>query len=140
MESPAYSGRMCGRAGRPRGGQSRILHHCSGESSQQGARRSALQRRRRRPELLPRRPRRLPARSPRGRSGVVMASSPGLCFLGWDFSTQQLKVIAVDGRLRVIFEDSINFDKDLPEFGTQGGVYMHDDRLSVSSPVLMWIK
>uniref|UniRef100_A0A8C7E3V8 Xylulose kinase n=1 Tax=Naja naja TaxID=35670 RepID=A0A8C7E3V8_NAJNA len=52
----------------------------------------------------------------------------------------QLKVIAVDGRLRVIFEDSINFDKDLPEFGTQGGVYMHDDRLSVSSPVLMWIK
>ncbi|XP_026579962.1 xylulose kinase-like, partial [Pseudonaja textilis] len=69
-----------------------------------------------------------------------MASSPGLCFLGWDFSTQQLKVIAVDGRLRVIYEDSINFDKDLPEFGTQGGVYMHDDRLSVSSPVLMWIK
>ncbi|XP_026534718.1 xylulose kinase isoform X1 [Notechis scutatus] len=52
----------------------------------------------------------------------------------------QLKVIAVDGQLRVIYEDSINFDKDLPEFGTQGGVYMHDDRLSVSSPVLMWIK
>lgn len=23
---------------------------------------------------------------------------------------------------------------------TQGGVYIHDDRLSVSSPVLMWIK
>ncbi|XP_032092880.1 xylulose kinase isoform X2 [Thamnophis elegans] len=69
-----------------------------------------------------------------------MASSPGFCFLGWDFSTQQLKVIAVDERLRVIYEDVINFDKDLPEFGTQGGVYIHDDRLSVSSPVLMWIK
>lgn len=68
----------------------RILHHCSGEGSQQGARRLALQRRRRRPELLPRRPRRLPPRSPRGGSGVVMASSPGLCSLGWDFSTQQV--------------------------------------------------
>ncbi|ETE60890.1 Xylulose kinase, partial [Ophiophagus hannah] len=53
---------------------------------------------------------------------------------------EKLKVIAVDEWLRVIYEDSINFDKDLPEFGTQGGVYMHDDRLSVSSPVLMWIK
>ncbi|XP_025022501.1 xylulose kinase isoform X4 [Python bivittatus] len=52
----------------------------------------------------------------------------------------QLKVIAVDEQLRVIHEDNINFDKDLPEFGTQGGVYVHDDRLSVSSPVLMWVK
>ncbi|KAM6452940.1 xylulose kinase isoform 1-T1 [Liasis olivaceus] len=69
-----------------------------------------------------------------------MAASPGLCCLGWDFSTQQLKVIAVDEQLRVIHEDNINFDKDLPEFGTQGGVYVHDDRLSVSSPVLMWVK
>ncbi|XP_063159410.1 xylulose kinase isoform X4 [Candoia aspera] len=69
-----------------------------------------------------------------------MAASPGRCFLGWDFSTQQLKVIAVDEQLRVIHEDNINFDKDLSEFGTQGGVYVHDDRLSVSSPVLMWVK
>ncbi|XP_053121434.1 xylulose kinase isoform X2 [Hemicordylus capensis] len=62
------------------------------------------------------------------------------CYLGWDFSTQQLKVIAVDEQLRVIYEDNVNFDKDLPEFGTQGGVYVHSDRLTVTSPVLMWIK
>lgn len=28
----------------------------------------------------------------------------------------------------------------LISYSTQGGVYIHDDRLSVSSPVLMWIK
>ncbi|XP_042327836.1 xylulose kinase [Sceloporus undulatus] len=75
------------------------------------------------------------------------------CYLGWDFSTQKkhlvhyvgslplkLKVIAVDEKLRVIHEDNVNFDKDLPEFGTQGGVSVHKDRLTVTSPVLMWVK
>ncbi|NXX38056.1 XYLB kinase, partial [Tricholaema leucomelas] len=62
------------------------------------------------------------------------------CYLGWDFSTQQLKVIAVDEQLRVIYEDNVHFDKDLPEFKTQGGVYIHGDRLTVTSPVLMWVK
>ncbi|XP_003221954.1 xylulose kinase isoform X1 [Anolis carolinensis] len=62
------------------------------------------------------------------------------CHLGWDFSTQKLKVIAVDEKLRVIHEDNVNFDKDLPEFSTQGGVCVHNDRLTVTSPVLMWVK
>ncbi|XP_068939842.1 xylulose kinase [Petaurus breviceps papuanus] len=61
-------------------------------------------------------------------------------YLGWDFSTQQVKVIAVDEKLNVIYEESINFDKELPEFGTQGGVHVHSDKLTVTSPVLMWIK
>uniref|UniRef100_A0A8C3KHA2 Xylulose kinase n=1 Tax=Calidris pygmaea TaxID=425635 RepID=A0A8C3KHA2_9CHAR len=51
-----------------------------------------------------------------------------------------LKVIAVDEQLRVIYEDNVHFDKDLPEFKTQGGVYIHSDRLTVTSPVLMWVK
>ncbi|XP_042657694.1 xylulose kinase isoform X2 [Tyto alba] len=62
------------------------------------------------------------------------------CYLGWDFSTQQLKVIAIDEQLRVIYEDNVHFDKDLPEFKTQGGVYIHSDRLTITSPVLMWVK
>ncbi|XP_037239672.1 xylulose kinase isoform X3 [Falco biarmicus] len=62
------------------------------------------------------------------------------CYLGWDFSTQQLKVIAIDEQLRVIYEDNVHFDKDLPEFKTQGGVHIHGDRLTVTSPVLMWVK
>ncbi|KAM9308191.1 xylulose kinase [Gastrophryne carolinensis] len=61
-------------------------------------------------------------------------------YLGFDFSTQQLKVIAVNEQLQVVYEDNIHFDKDLPEFGTQGGVHVHSDKLTVTSPVLMWIK
>ncbi|XP_040821584.1 xylulose kinase [Ochotona curzoniae] len=62
------------------------------------------------------------------------------CCLGWDFSTQQVKVIAVDGDLNVFYEDSVHFDKDLPEFRTQGGVHVHEDGLTVTSPVLMWVQ
>ncbi|XP_040290038.1 xylulose kinase [Bufo bufo] len=61
-------------------------------------------------------------------------------YLGFDFSTQQLKVIAVNEQLLVVYEDNVHFDKDLPEFGTQGGVYVHGDKLTVTSPVLMWLK
>ncbi|XP_004759412.1 xylulose kinase isoform X2 [Mustela nigripes] len=62
------------------------------------------------------------------------------CCLGWDFSTQQVKVVAVDAELNVFYEDSVNFDKDLLEFGTQGGVHIHEDGLTVTSPVLMWVQ
>ncbi|KAK7879645.1 hypothetical protein WMY93_033639, partial [Mugilogobius chulae] len=53
---------------------------------------------------------------------MAAAPDPDL-FLGFDFSTQQLK-----------------FDSDLPEFRTHGGVHIHSDRLTVTSPVLMWIQ
>uniref|UniRef100_A0A5F9C2T5 Xylulose kinase n=1 Tax=Oryctolagus cuniculus TaxID=9986 RepID=A0A5F9C2T5_RABIT len=62
------------------------------------------------------------------------------CCLGWDFSTQQVKVVAVDSDLTVFYEDSVHFDRDLPEFGTQGGVHVHKDGLTVTSPVLMWVQ
>lgn len=61
-------------------------------------------------------------------------------FLGFDFSTQQLKVVALDADLKVLLEDHVQFDTDLPEFRTQGGVHIHSDRLTVTSPVLMWVK
>ncbi|XP_075862547.1 xylulose kinase isoform X2 [Microcebus murinus] len=62
------------------------------------------------------------------------------CCLGWDFSTQQVKVVAVDAELHVFYEDSVHFDRDLPEFGTQGGVHVHKDGVTVTSPVLMWVQ
>eukprot|EP00069_Balaena_mysticetus_P009641 bmy_20314T0 len=62
------------------------------------------------------------------------------CCLGWDFSTQQVKVVAVDAELNVFYEDSVLFDRDLLEFGTQGGVHVHEDGLTVTSPVLMWVQ
>ncbi|XP_073887796.1 xylulose kinase isoform X8 [Macaca fascicularis] len=66
--------------------------------------------------------------------------APRRCCLGWDFSTQQVKVVAVDAELNVFYEESVHFDRDLPEFGTQGGVHVHKDGLTVTSPVLMWVQ
>ncbi|XP_031692084.1 xylulose kinase isoform X2 [Oncorhynchus kisutch] len=67
-----------------------------------------------------------------------MAASTESFYLGFDFSTQQLKVVAVDGNLSVVHQDNVQFDSELPEFGTQGGVHVHADSLTVTSPVLMW--
>uniref|UniRef100_A0A3P9NY98 Xylulose kinase n=1 Tax=Poecilia reticulata TaxID=8081 RepID=A0A3P9NY98_POERE len=61
-------------------------------------------------------------------------------YLGLDFSTQQLKAVAVDGDLGPVHQDSVQFDSELPEFRTQGGVHIHPDGLTVTSPVLMWVK
>uniref|UniRef100_A0A8C7LDG2 Xylulose kinase n=1 Tax=Oncorhynchus kisutch TaxID=8019 RepID=A0A8C7LDG2_ONCKI len=69
-----------------------------------------------------------------------MAASTESFYLGFDFSTQQLKVVAVDGNLSVVHQDNVQFDSELPEFGTQGGVHVHADSLTVTSPVLMWVK
>ncbi|XP_075308790.1 xylulose kinase isoform X1 [Odontesthes bonariensis] len=70
-----------------------------------------------------------------------MAAAPDSpLYLGLDFSTQQLKVVALDGSLAVLHQDGVQFDSDLPEFRTQGGVHIHPDRLTVTSPVLMWVK
>uniref|UniRef100_A0A452TH21 Xylulose kinase n=1 Tax=Ursus maritimus TaxID=29073 RepID=A0A452TH21_URSMA len=51
-----------------------------------------------------------------------------------------VKVVAVDAELNVFYEDSVNFDRDLLEYGTQGGVHVHEDGLTVTSPVLMWVQ
>ncbi|CAL8294596.1 unnamed protein product [Lota lota] len=69
-----------------------------------------------------------------------MAASKDSLYLGFDFSTQQLKVMAIDGTLTVVHQSYVHFDSELPEFRTQGGVHIHADRLTVTSPVLMWIQ
>lgn len=69
-----------------------------------------------------------------------MAEAAESCFLGFDFSTQQLKVVAIDGNLEVIHQSSVQFDSELPDFRTHGGVHIHEDKLTVTSPVLMWVK
>uniref|UniRef100_A0A8D3AGQ7 Xylulose kinase n=1 Tax=Scophthalmus maximus TaxID=52904 RepID=A0A8D3AGQ7_SCOMX len=61
-------------------------------------------------------------------------------YLGFDFSTQQLKVVVIDGNMEVVHQSNVQFDSELPEFRTVGGVHLHDDRLTVTSPVLMWVK
>ncbi|KAL4001584.1 NACHT, LRR and PYD domains-containing protein 1 [Sarotherodon galilaeus] len=70
-----------------------------------------------------------------------MASAPRApLYLGLDLSTQQLKAVVIDGELRVVHQSGVQFDAELPEFRTQGGVHIHADRLTVTSPVLMWVK
>ncbi|TSK16086.1 Xylulose kinase [Bagarius yarrelli] len=69
-----------------------------------------------------------------------MAELTDCYYLGFDFSTQQLKVVAVDDSLQVTYQSNVQFDSDLPEFRTQGGVHIHENRVTVTSPVLMWVK
>ncbi|XP_076827389.1 xylulose kinase isoform X2 [Brachyhypopomus gauderio] len=69
-----------------------------------------------------------------------MSTLTSSCCLGFDFSTQQLKVVAIDGNLQVVHQNNVHFDSDLPEFRTQSGVHLHEDGLTVTSPVHMWVK
>lgn len=62
-------------------------------------------------------------------------------YLGFDCSTQSLSAIVIEvGRdhRRVVFEDSLSFDRDFPEYGTAGGVVRGDRPLEVFASPLMW--
>ncbi len=60
-------------------------------------------------------------------------------FLGLDSSTQSFKATLIDSNLKVVHERSVNFEKDLPEFKTNGGVHRRADGLTVTSPTIMWV-
>ena len=40
----------------------------------------------------------------------------------------------------MVFHHSLNFDEELPHYGTRNGVLRHDDPLVVTSPPLMWVE
>ena len=64
-------------------------------------------------------------------------------YVGLDSSTQSLTATVIDGAAgsrRVVFEHSIVFARDLPQYGTVNGVTRHDDPLVVTSPPLMWVE
>jgi xylulokinase len=61
-------------------------------------------------------------------------------YLGIDCSTQGLTAIVIEidsSTRRIVFESSLNFDRDFPEYGTTGGVRRSDDGAVFASP-LMW--
>nr|XP_037844375.1 xylulose kinase isoform X5 [Chlorocebus sabaeus] len=58
--------------------------------------------------------------------------APRRCCLGWDFSTQQVKVVAVDAELNVFYEESVHFDRDLPEFGATLEARVALDRATIN--------
>lgn len=59
-------------------------------------------------------------------------------YLGFDLSTQQLKCLAINQDLKIVHSETVEFDKDLPHFGTHKGVYIKGDR--IESPVAMWLE
>lgn len=62
-------------------------------------------------------------------------------FLGFDLSTQQLKVIVIDEHLKICHQICVGFDEELGEYKTRGGVYKSDDGSNtVTAPVNMWLK
>ncbi|KAK9314971.1 hypothetical protein V1522DRAFT_381533 [Lipomyces starkeyi] len=61
-------------------------------------------------------------------------------FLGFDLSTQQIKVIAINSRLEPVLQAYVEFDVDTPEYKTHKGVYTNPELNEVFAPVAMWIK
>ncbi|XP_029159809.1 xylulose kinase isoform X2 [Nylanderia fulva] len=70
-----------------------------------------------------------------------MNESSTATYLGLDLSTQQLKAVVVDDNLAVLHETNVQFDNDLPEFRTYGGVIQKKEEPHVVVvPSLMWVK
>jgi len=62
-------------------------------------------------------------------------------FLGLDCSTQALKASLLSSTLDVISELAVNFDADLPSYGTAGGVLHGDEGTGeVYSPVMLIVE
>ena len=60
-------------------------------------------------------------------------------FLGIDSSTQSLSAVVIDlDSRKVVYEQSLNFDKALPHYKTKNGVLPNRDPLVKHSPPLMW--
>ncbi len=65
----------------------------------------------------------------------------GSYYLGLDCSTQSMSAIVLDfERGKICCEESVNFEKDLPHYGTRSGVLPHSDPRVKHAPPLMWVE
>ncbi|KAH9920985.1 actin-like ATPase domain-containing protein [Amylocystis lapponica] len=60
-------------------------------------------------------------------------------FLGLELATDQLRASMVDENLELVGVDAIDFDTELPEYQTQGGIFTTPGD-AYTTPVEMWIK
>ena len=52
-----------------------------------------------------------------------------------------MKAVVINGKLRVVASECVQFDTELPEYRTEGGVHGKDSRDGrITSPTLMWVK
>ncbi|KAF2483908.1 putative D-Xylulose kinase [Neohortaea acidophila] len=65
--------------------------------------------------------------------------SQGPLYMGFDLSTQQLKAIVVDSKLKLIHEAKVDFDADLSKYGIQKGVLTNEAEGEVFAPPAMWL-
>lgn len=68
------------------------------------------------------------------------SSSSSPLFLGLDLSTQQLKAVLTTLTGAVLHETAVNFDRDLPHYGTSNGALFGPGIGEVTSPVGMWVE
>lgn len=61
-------------------------------------------------------------------------------FLGFDLSTQQLKIVVIDINLNPLKCYSVSFDDDLPHYKTSHGVYKDEGTNRIVAPVEMWLE
>ncbi|KAL6306539.1 actin-like ATPase domain-containing protein [Sparassis latifolia] len=60
-------------------------------------------------------------------------------FLGLELATDQLRASIVDDNLELIGVEAVDFDSELPEYQTQGGIFTTPGD-AYTTPVEMWIK
>ena len=59
--------------------------------------------------------------------------------MGFDLSTQGLKATVINADCEVVYNTAINFDKDLPHYGTSGGAIDLGGGV-VRAPTLMFVE
>lgn len=72
---------------------------------------------------------------------VSQAYPDGPLFLGLDLSTQANKASLLSSSLQLLSEVAVNFDKELPAYGTEGGVLLGPEGSGqIYSPVLLAVE
>jgi xylulokinase len=61
-------------------------------------------------------------------------------FLGIDCSTQAIKATVVDNNLNQVYEQTVNYDSEFPQYGTERGAIKGSDGLTFTTPTLLWVE
>jgi len=67
-----------------------------------------------------------------------MTTASSKFYLGLDSSTQGIKAAVISSDLGIVTEAGVNYDSDLPQYKTDGGVHVGMEG-AVTQPTVMWI-